>query len=307
VSVWPQLLNIVSKRRPDIIECHDYKASYYGKRISVRYGTPMIATLHGWSGHKLREKYLYYPLHKLTVRNSQAVVAVSNDIAATIIRWGACPDKVHVIPNGIDIDGFRRCDAARHRIRQELGIPSDHVVVGAIGRLAKEKRFDVLIDAIAQLRQQGRAIVLVIAGSGELDNALSAHIRRHDLTGCCKLLGYRRDVAQLYSAFDVYAQSSDNEGTPGVLVEAMSCEVPIVATEVGGTGDLIEHGKCGLLVPRRSPSLLSQAIERVICDPSLASALAGRARRRVETHFSLAGRTAQLEQLYRTLFNCSAA
>ena len=302
-NVWPQVVRAFERHKPDLLEAHDYKASYFARCLSKVYRVPAIATLHGWSGHKLREKYLYYPFDKLNVRRFPALVTVSSEIRNTIIRWGASPSSVCFIPNGIDADAFDRCPEVRLRKRRELAIPPQQVVIGSAGRLVKEKRFDVLIEAIASLRRRNLPVLLLIAGEGSLEQSLVARISQRGLVADCKLLGHRRDMAELYSAFDIYAQSSDNEGTPGVLVEAMACRLPIVATNVGGTSDLLEHGESALLVPRRSPDLLARSIERLIQDPTLAQRLAESARLRAQTHFSFAHRTARLLRLYNSLAN----
>jgi glycosyltransferase involved in cell wall biosynthesis len=300
-SVWPQLKRVFDECRPDIVECHDYKSGYYASRLARVYGVPAVATLHGWSGHSVMEKYIYYPCDKLNVRTFPAIITVSSQIRDTMIWWGAKPAALLPLPNAIDSNEFHKSDSARLRIRRELAVEPDRILIGSAGRLVQEKRFDVLIDAIRLLQHKRLPVMLVVAGEGQLRECLAARIERLGLADTCHLLGRRQDMSDWYSALDIYAQSSDNEGTPGVLVEAMSCEIPIVATNVGGTGDLLEHGASALLVPRRSPQLLANGMEQLIADRQLATRLATTARLRVRTDFEFATRTKKLLGVYRSL------
>jgi glycosyltransferase involved in cell wall biosynthesis len=300
-EVLPQLQAVVDDFQPDIIHSHDYKASFFATRLCRANEILRIATSHGWTGHKWREKRLLYPADKLMLRRFPAVIAVSGEIRDTLLRWGAHPDRVAVVLNGVDADHYRADESIRCRMRERFGFGPDHIVLGAVGRAEHQKRFDLLIEAFARLRPQHPEFRLVIAGDGSLLESLRADVKHKGLQDSCSVVGHCPDMIDTYQAFDMLVQSSDYEGTPTVVVEAMALRIPVVATDAGGTGQLIEDGRHGLLVPRRRIDALCQAIERCLTDKESTARRVQSARERVETTLSFQNRTRILEGIYAEL------
>jgi glycosyltransferase involved in cell wall biosynthesis len=297
-GVLPAIRRLVHQCRPDLVDAQDYKAAWFAARLARLEGILPIATLHGWSGHHWRERLLYYPAEKLLVRSFPLAIAVSAEIAGTLRRWGCAPDRVEVLPNGVDPQELRRTPGTAARVRRHLGIPPGDIVLGAVGRLEREKRFDLLLQSMARLLPRRRELRLLLVGEGSLRPRLQEQARRLGIDHRCRFLGHRRDVAELYQACDVLVQSSDHEGTPTVLLEAMALKVPVVATDVGGTGQLIEHGRHGLLVPRRDARALAAAVEHTLSGWESTVRRVAAARRRIEDELSLDARTRRLEFLY---------
>ena len=233
------------------------------------------------------------------LRRLPRVVAVSSDIRDTLIRAGAHPSRVTVLLNGIDPEAFKRDPAKRDLIRRQMGsLPGDQVI-GAVGRLEPQKRFDLLLEAFAALRPGWPKTRLVIVGDGSLRDSLERQAARLGIGAICHFLGHRLDVAALHHAFDLFVQSSEYEGTPNAVLEAMAMETPIVATDVGGTRELAIAGRAR---PHRA-----DRVTRAHCRAAMATALADRkgaaeraraARRRVEDELSFAERTRRLEDIY---------
>jgi glycosyltransferase involved in cell wall biosynthesis len=123
----------------------------------------------------------------------------------------------------------------------------------------------------------------------------------------CRLLGHRADVADVMSAFDLFVQSSDYEGTPNAVLEAMAVETPVVATTAGGTGELIADEVHGLLVPCGVPGALRNAIERTLADPDAARTRASAARQHVEQELSFERRMKRLEAVYERMYACASS
>jgi glycosyltransferase involved in cell wall biosynthesis len=260
-----------------------------------------MATLHGWTGHSVRERFFYYPAEKLIVRGFPLVVAVSSQIRDTLIKWGGRPERIRVVPNGIDPDEFRRDESVAARARELLGVQRGDVVVGSAGRLELQKRFDVLLEATKLLLPRRPQLRLFIAGEGSLRSYLDSRIRQLGIADRCRLLGHRPDMREMYHAFDVLVQSSDYEGTPTVLVEAMALRIPVVATDVGGTSELVRDGIHGLLVPPRNPGALANAVERTLDDRDATARRVTAARTRVEGELSFDARMRKMEEIYREL------
>ena len=177
------------------------------------------------------------------------------------------------------------------------------MVIGAVGRLEPQKRFDVLLAAFRDLLTEEPRLRLVIAGDGSERDALAALARSLGLAGKCLLLGHRTDVADLHHAFDVFVQSSAYEGTPNAVLEAMALSTPLVATDVGGTAEIARDGIDGLIVPPGDRGRLTDAIRRVVADRAAATHRAAAARRRVETDLSFESRMRKVEQVYLDLMD----
>ena len=179
-----------------------------------------------------------------------------------------------------------------------MGFTAGEAVIGAVGRLEEEKRFDVLLEAVALLAPRRPEVRLVVVGEGSLRPRLQRRCQDLGIAARCRFLGHRSDVRDLYHGFDLFVQSSDHEGSPTVIVEAMAMEVPVVATNVGGTGELIESGAHGLLVPRRQPAAMAQAMETTLAGPDATRGQVAAARERVERVLSCQARTRALEDVY---------
>ena len=300
-GVWSQLLALARKRRFDIIHGHDYKTNLLALMLARRIGAVPIATSHGWTGHSWRERRIYYPADRQLMKRMPRVIAVSSDVRNQLVRTGVTPDAVTVLLNGIDPGAFRLDAERKARIRRELGVADDVLLVGAVGRLEPQKRFDLLLDAIAGVRRDRRHVQLAIVGDGSLRAPLEAQAARLGLVDACLFLGQRLDIPALHDAFDLFVQSSEYEGTPNAVLEAMAMETPLVATDVGGTRELAADGVHGLIVAPHDTGALTAAIHAAIADPASARTRAAAARARIEGELSFARRTRKLEDIYSDL------
>jgi glycosyltransferase involved in cell wall biosynthesis len=300
-GAWSRLAAAIGDRQIDIVHAHDYKTDLMALWACHRTNTIPLATAHGWAGQSSRERFVYYPVDKKLLGRFPKVIAVSSDIKHQLIRHGADPNRIEVILNTIDPAMFRRDPSRRASARLAVGLPVEGFVIGAVGRLERGKRFDLLIDAFAPVAALRADVFLVIAGGGNLRDDLQARIDRLKIANQCRLLGHYTDIAGLHHAFDLLVQSSESEGTPNVVLEAMAMETPLIATDVGGTRELARDGVHALVIPKHDLRALQRAIEAVLRDQPAAAARAAVARRRVETELSFATRTRRLEAIYRQL------
>lgn len=300
-SVWPAVCRLVRERSIDIIHSHEYKTDLLALLGARATGTIPLATVHGWTGHSRRERFLYYALDKRLLRAFPLAIAVSSQIRSELVRHKVRQDRVRVVLNGIDHRAFRRDRGAERQARRQLGVSPSEIVVGAIGRLEPQKRFDLLIESCAALRRRRPELRLVIAGEGSQRDALETLAARLLPDGGCQLLGHRVDVAHLHHGFNVFAQSSDYEGTPNSVLEAMALETPVVATSAGGTAEIVENGVHGLIVPCGDVNRLTEAIEHTLLEPEATARRVSHARSRVETTLSFDERVATVEGIYAEL------
>lgn len=298
--VWPRLRRLVRERRIDIVHAHDYKTDFLALALARAEAVVPLSTVHGWSGISFRETALYYPADRWLLRFFPRIIAVSSPIRRSLERSGIEPARITIVPNGIDPEAFRRDREHDLGAREALGLDRSAVVVGAVGRLEGEKRYDLLLDAVAVLHYDRPELRVVFVGIGSQEAELRARAARLGIAHVCVFAGHRTDVAEVYHAFDLFVQSSDTEGTSNAVLEAMALEVPIVATAVGGTTDLVTSREA-MLVPRRDVPALTAAITRTLDDRAASDARARAARARIERELSFAARMQAVERIYAEL------
>ena len=297
--VWSRLRGLIAERHIDIVHAHDYKTDLLALLLSRATGVKALATVHGWTGHSRRERLLYYPADKRVLARLGRLIAVSSDIKRELIAHGADRSKITTILNAIDHHQYTRDPNRVAAARVAIGLAPEHFAIGAVGRLEPQKRFDLLMEAFAVLqRNHNSQLRLVIAGDGSLRTSLENLRIALGLRDRVILTGHVDDVQGLHHAFDLFVQSSDYEGTPNAVLEAMAMETPIVATEAGGTAELVHDGEHGRIIPIGSIDHLVDAIEAALFDPVTTRWMADRARRRVELELSFASRVRRVESIY---------
>jgi glycosyltransferase involved in cell wall biosynthesis len=295
-----RLQRLSRARKTDIVHSHDYKTDLLALMLARVEGVIPLATVHGWTGTTKRET-LYYALDKRILAAFPRLIAVSTEIRNELISAGARPKRICTIRNGIDSRSFRRNPGREPVVRKSLGFGHKEFVIGAVGRLEPQKRFDILLDAFAQVRRHRPEVRLIVAGAGSRLHQLE-ELARHNGIGCdCQFLGHRPDIADLHHAFDLFVQSAEYEGTPNAVLEAMALETPVVATAVGGTAELLDHEVHALLSPPHNADALSRAIERAVQDQAGAKRRSRAARLRVEQELSFAARARRVEAIYEKL------
>lgn len=251
-----RLFVILRRERFDIIHLHSSKAGFLGRLAARASGSraAVIYSPHGLAflgaGGRARRR-LFLALERLAGRLADRIVAVSPGERAIILAAGlAGPEQVVCIPNGIAPPAL---PAAYDRagLRRALGQPSDAPLIGTAARLAPQKNPRFFLDAAARVLRQLPAARFVWCGSGELADAARAYARQLGIDQMCKFIGHRDDAQQIIAALDIFWLTSDYEGLPLAPLEAMALGVPIVATDVVGTRDLLRTG-AGLLAPQQA-------------------------------------------------------
>lgn len=302
-AIWPALRSLVRARRIDIVHGHEHKTDLLAWLLGKAEGVRPLATAHGWVGQSWKER-LYYQGDKRLLARFPTVVAVSGEIRRVLIAHGAHPDRVITVLNSIDPNTHRRDPRRVDDMRAALGISRDDIAIGAVGRLERQKRFDLLLRAFKALRVRHPRLKLLIAGDGSLRRTLDTQIVELGLSESCRLLGNRSDVIGFHHALDLFVQSSEYEGTPNAVLEAMALESPIVATDAGGTAEIVHHEQHGLIVPCRDIGALSDAMERALFnEPEATRQRTAAARLRVEGELSFDARRRAVENVYRRIMS----
>ncbi|MFH1618394.1 MAG: glycosyltransferase [bacterium] len=294
--------------QPDIIQTHGVRIGFYARIAAKLAGVPhVISTVHvsleNYRISPLRKK-LYMTAERLTSGLASRVICVTDYLKKDYARYAGFPEeRISVIYNGVDTGRF--CPSAERRaaFRKDLGLDKDFLV-GCAGRLAEEKRYEDVLDAIAVLSKQGRKnIRLVFAGDGPLDSYLRQKADASGMAGMVRFLGRRTDMPEVLSGLDALVLSSDSEGMPYVLLEAMSCGCPVVATSVGDIPLITENGRCAMLVPARAPDKIAGALARLMDDSKAAGVMTAAAREKVVKDFSIKRTVETTERLYRELIS----
>ncbi|MEX2446314.1 MAG: glycosyltransferase [Dehalococcoidia bacterium] len=256
------LARVLQEWRPDVVHSHMVHANLLARATRLVSPVPvLISTAHNITeGPRWREVAyrLTEPLCDLTTNVTPAAVARYIRVRA------ATADAIRHMPNGIDLDRFRRDDATRQRAREALGVRPGQPVLLSVGRFEAAKDHATLIDAMQRVVGGHPDAVLLLVGTGEREPAVRAQAEALGLGGRVRFLGVRDDIPALMNAADVYVMSSAWEGLPLVLLEAAATGLPIVATDVGGNADIVLSQRNGLLCPPRDAAALADAIARVL-------------------------------------------
>lgn len=290
------LVREIRQHRPKILHAHDYKTNFLATFLGRWFNIPAVTTAHGYVTVGGRLNW-YYRLDRWALKRMSRVIAVSEDLHELMLTIGVAPSRCVLVENGIDCQEFSRTmttDAAK----RSLGLSPEPIVVGAVGRLSREKGFDVLIGAVDQLIRQGINLQLLVLGDGDERTPLQSLIDSLGQHERIRLLGHRSDTIDYYQAMDVFVLSSLREGLPNVLLEAMAMEIPVIATNIGGVPKLVVHNENGVLVKPGDVRELTSSLQQVLCDADLRTRLVRTARTTVENRFSFAVRTQKVEKVY---------
>ena len=231
------------------------------------------------------------------------VVAVSDSARRHVLERAGLPTRMTTtIHNGIDLAPYRTGggqDAAL--LRSELGIDPEAPVLTTVAVLRQPKGIDDMLDALPAILRRHPEAVHVIAGDGPHRDALEAHAATAGLEGSVRFMGRVADVARVLGASNVFVLPSHTEALPTVVIEAMAAGLPVVATDVGGTAELLDPTSTGILVPPRDPTRLADAVTRLLDAPRQAEALGIAARRAATERFGIDRQAARLADEYRVL------
>ena len=265
----------------ELVHTHNRMALIYGAPAARLAGARVVHTKHG-NNPKGGTRLL---AGNLAGRLVSAFVAVSPETAEFARKRREIDERrLIVIPNGIELGRFHPAPAGRERVRRELGIADGAWVIGTVGRVAAEKNHALLVAAVAPLL--GEATRLVIAGDGPLRAEVAELADKLGVARFVHLLGARRDVPEILNAFDTFVLSSNTEGLPLAIPEAMATALPVISTRVGGVPSVIDDGQTGFLVPPRDEKALHARAAELRADPPAARAMGERARAAAIARFS---------------------
>lgn len=331
VLVFFKVLRWLWRIKPDIVHTHKAKAGAVGRVAAMvyRWLTPSIVWLrprrcrivHTYHGHVFHS-YFSPRKTRIVLAIERALATLCTDVIVTIseqqrreigdkFRVGR-PGQLRVIPLGID---WNEGTDARSSLRKDFGIGAEETVIGIVGRLCEVKNHALFLQAAACLMRQrpdfASRVRFAIVGDGHLRAELEERARQLGIADRVVFAGFRSDAMALYEDLDVVALTSNNEGTPLTLIEAMSKARPVVTTQVGGVVDIMglrereEDGftiwEHGLTTPVENPQLFADALSYLMDRPELRARMGERAQNFVHAHLSKARLLSDVEELYHEL------
>lgn len=280
------------RERFDLIHSHLFGANVVARVVGRLAGVPVILNSH--HGTDAWRKSSWRLLERRTAPLADRIVTCSEAVRRTAVEEvGLPPHQVVAIPNGVCWERFAPASPSSHvewgkRVREELGLAGDRLVVGCVGRLEEPtKGGAVLIDAFEKVVHRCPSAVCLMVGDGPARSKLESRARRRGMESRLLFLGERRDIPRLLQALDLYVQPSLFEGFGLAAVEAMAAGLPVVASRVGGLPEVIEDGQTGDLVPPGNSPALAEAMVALLEEKSRRRSYGMRGRERARLRFPL--------------------
>jgi glycosyltransferase involved in cell wall biosynthesis len=293
-----ELARLARRLSIDVLHCHHYSPFVYGRLAAFLLpGCRVIYTEHGRlsDAPPSNKRRVVNPILTAGVHE---LLAVSHDLRSYMLREGM-PERTRVVWNGVE-PGDLPTPASRLAARATLGVGDDAFVVATVARLDPVKDLVTLIRALAIACAEVPTLRLVILGDGPEQARLEEEARRQGVADRVRFLGQRDDAPALLGGADLYVNSSISEGISLTILEAMAAGLPVVATAVGGTPEVVQDGQTGRLVAARDPAALGAALVAVSRDAAAASVMGGAGRERVLQYFSIDRMVGDYAALYAT-------
>jgi len=295
-TVILRLIKLIKREKVDILHTYLFYSNIAGRIAGTIAGVPVIISSERstseWKNiiHKTIELLTDFMVDK-TIANSQAVKkSLINDV-------GLSGKKIDVIPNGINLENYdKKIDTGKKK--KQLGLTPSKKIVGTVTRLHPEKAPQDFVRAAATLKKKFPDVQFIMVGDGRMRTKLESMVSELGLKEDFVFTGVRDDVSEIIQVMDVFALTSLWEGMPGVVLEAMAWSKPVVATNVGGTPEVVDDGATGFLVPAGDADAAAQATLFLLQNSEKAREMGGEGRRKVESNFALNDMVKQTESLY---------
>lgn len=283
LKTFLRLVRLIRRERVDVVHTHLTTASWLGSLAGKVARVPVIAHVHAADS-------------KIWFQRANYLLAVSRGVRRHLVGQGIAAWRIPVVYYGLDLAKYPApLDAGE--AKQALGLAPHALTVGVVASLQTRKGHRFLLEALHILRERGLEVHALLAGEGAEEDALRAQAAELGIGPQVHFLGFRDDVRAVVSSFDVFCLPSAKEGLSIAVMEAMALRRPVVATAIAGMDEIVHNGVSGLLVPHGDALALADALETVLRDPALASAMGAAGREIVEKAFEQGACLAKLDEL----------
>jgi glycosyltransferase involved in cell wall biosynthesis len=310
-----EIIKIVRKEKIQIIHAYNFAAALSGGLAAFFCRIPLVTSIHQDISDYVSDskncfvkilswfrKSLILSLWRFAAGPmSKRVLPVSKFVAESVRRIGINKNKILVVNNGLDFETLSKLESKRDQFRNELGI-KNQILIGSVGRLAPAKGYKYLIEAAAILLDEIDCRFVII-GDGEEKQNLQKLIDYKGLTNNVLLIGHRENIPQLMPAFDLFVLPSLIEGMPTVILEAMYAKVPVVATSICGTPEVVIDGKTGLLVRSKDPKDLTEKVMCLLQNEKLRKEIIASSFEMVTQKYSLKTKVETLQRVYESVIS----
>jgi glycosyltransferase involved in cell wall biosynthesis len=301
---WFKALRVAQKKRATVMHGH-WVVPGGVIAAAARPALPLVVSLHGSDVFVAERTAVARAAAAQVFRRAGFVTACSQDLAARAVVLGAAPDRLEVVPYGVDAARFKPAPEARDTSRARLGLPAGAALIFAAGRLVRKKGFEYLIEALP-LVESGSAAHLAIAGTGDLAGELRARARAAGVEDRVHFLGdvSQHQVGTWFAAADaavvpsVRDDSGNVDGLPNTVLEALASGTPLISTPAGGIAGVIDDGRTGVIVPERDAPALAAAITSLLRDPVRRAVLGRAGRTLAESRYGWDAAAARFEAAY---------
>lgn len=293
----PALVSYIRKHKIDIIHCHLPWAGIVGRIAGKLAGVPVVYT-----EHNKQERYHPYTrwMNRLTLGWGKQVIAVSQDVELSIKKVKGENFQVRTVVNGVNTFFFDPTRSNGLEIREKYGIPTDAVVIGTVAVFRKQKRLDAWLKLAAKVKEKYAHIWFLLVGDGPLRPDVERWMQELKLDNVV-LAGLQKETFRYMAAMDIFLMTSEFEGLPIALLEAMAMKKAIAITSAGGVKEVIVPGHNGIMVPVEDVMHLEEGILELIKTGSLRNSLGEKARETVEARFNLKTMVSEVENIYSTM------
>lgn len=291
-----KLVSYVRENNIKLIHCHLPWAGIVGRIVGNITKVPVVYT-----EHNVWERYhkLTYHLNKLSYSRQKAVIAVSQDVANSIKKhYSNQVPKVSVVLNGINTEKFSENYVADTDIRKQLNIPESAVVVGVTCVFRAQKRLTAWLEVAAAIHKNHPDVRFIVVGDGVMKAEIFAKAKELDTASYVHFVGLHAEIRPYLKAMDIFMMTSEFEGLPIALLEAMSMECMPVSTDAGGISELVHDQSNGILVPVDEPLQLASRLEPFLADPRKITETGRAARATVVESFSMQKMVGEIETIY---------
>jgi glycosyltransferase involved in cell wall biosynthesis len=297
LKVLPEIRRIVREFKPDILETHNIKSHFLVRANRLQREFPWVAWNHGYT-NKDRLDRAYNQMDRWSLHGAFRLMTMCQPFAAAMQQLGVPKEKITILHNFADT--YVRPSAEEiARARQQVGV-GEELVILSVGRMSLEKGHANLLNAIAAMKPTPDLPKhrFVLVGDGPEEDSLRRQAATLGIEGRISWAGFQKNVAPYYAIATIYALPSISEGSPNVILEAMSVGLPIAATRAGGVPEILEHEKTGLLVPTQDPQALAEALRKLLLSGHLRARLGSAAQQQVESAHTLHAYKRALTKFY---------
>lgn len=307
-----RMYRIIKRNDYDIVHTHIAKAGVLGRIAAKLAGVPVI--IHGIHGitfprtiHPVKQ-FLFRNIERFCGLFTDCFIPVGEDMKQKYIDAGiGQPERYKTIYSGMELDRFKRAaDNSREKINKlktEFGIKEDEIVIGNVSKIQKRKGYKYYLQVIAKITGEYDNVKFLIVGSGPHEDVIRSRVKEMGLTDSVIFTGFRKDVEDVFSIFDIKVLTSLWEGLPRVIIQAAAVGKPIVTFDVDGAWEIVEEGKNGFIVPMKDVDMMAEKIRLLIDDQELRQEMGRYSRDKVGDQWSVENMVKEIDELYQGITN----